>query len=118
MNLNQIYSGLQDSFIRIRHYVSVGSYNQKLFEDTINQIKDYQKFIVDNQFCSECPILLYCIETLFEIIDENNKEKLYHFADTIHNMPEIYLKRRSIESFSLEIETFCDMYGNSYFKCF
>lgn len=117
MKLIEMYRGLQNCFIQICHCSSKNIDNQTLFKDTIEQIKNYQQCIIDNQLASECPVLMYCINTLFEIIRENNKEKLYQFADTVHNMPEIYLGKRTYDSFSLEIKSFCDAYGDSYFAC-
>ena len=55
-------------------------------------------------------LLLYCIDTLFEIIQENNREKTFDFADLIHNMPEIYLSKRNIKSFKREIRIFNKKY--------
>ena len=115
MNLADLYKELQNCFIKVRHCSSID--DQDLLKDTLNRIRDYEKYIMDNRLGSECPILLYCIKTLFEIGAENNKKKMYDFADTIHNMPEIYLGERTYDSFLLEIKSFRDIYGDSYFKC-
>ncbi len=114
MNLADIYRELQDCFIKVRHYSSIDDH--ELLKDTLVRIKSFEKYIIDNRLGSQCPILVYCIKTLFEISAENNKEKMCHFADTIHNMPEIYLSKRTYDSFLFEIKSFCDIYGDSYFK--
>ena len=61
---------------------------------------------------------MYCINTLLEIIDENNEKKIFDFADTIHNMPEICLGKCNIYSFAQEITEFQKMYGKGYFPTF
>ena len=115
MNLADICKELQNCFIKVRHFTFVD--DQELLKDALDRIRDYEKYIIDNQLGSECPILVYCIRALFEIYAENNKKKMYDFADAIHNMPEIYLGKRTYDSFLLEITSFCDIYGDSYFKC-
>ena len=115
MNLADICKELQNCFIKVRHFTFVD--DQELLKDALDRIRDYEKYIIDKQIGSECPILVYCIKTLFEIAAENNKKKMYDFADAIHNMPEIYLGKRTYDSFLLEITSFCDIYGDSYFKC-
>ena len=115
MKLNEIYYGLQDCFIKIRHYSFADCEDDVLFETTVEKIKNYERYIVDNQLQNEHKILLYCINTLLEIIDENDKKKICDFADTIHNIPEIYFGKRNFESFSFEINEFREKYGKSYF---
>ena len=115
MKLNNIYHDLQDCFIRIRHYSFANSFDLILWEKTIEQIKIYEQYITENQLQSEHQILLYCIKTLLQIIDENDKMKICDFADTIHNIPEIYIGKRDFDSFSFEIKEFCDKYGKEYF---
>ena len=61
-------------------------------------------------------LILYCIDTLLEIINENNEKKIFAFADTIHNMPEICLGKRNIYSFTQEILAFQKIYGKDYKK--
>ncbi len=115
MKLNEIYYGLQDCFIKIRHYSFADCEDDVLFETTVEKIKNYEKYLVDNQLQNEHIILLYCINTLFEIIDENDIKKIFDFADAIHNIPEIYIGKRDFDSFSFEIKEFCDKYGKEYF---
>ena len=88
-----------------------------MLKDTLDRIRNYEKYIMGDRLGSKCLILVYCINTLFEISAENNKKKMHDFADAIHNMPEIYLGKRTYDSFLLEITSLCDIYGDSYFKC-
>ncbi len=115
MKLKNIYHDLQDCFIRIRHFSSCNTFDGMLLVKTTEQIKIHERYITENQLQSEHRILLYCIKTLFEIINENNKNKIFDFADAIHNIPEIYLGKRNFDSFSFEIEEFRKKYGKAYF---
>lgn len=115
MKLNEIYYGLQDCFIKIRHYSFANCEDDVLFETTVEKLKNYKKYIVDNQLHNEHRILLYCLNTLLEIIDENDRKKIADFADAIHNIPEIHIGKRDFDSFSFEIKEFCDKYGKEYF---
>lgn len=115
MKLIEIYYGLQDCFIKIRHYSFADCEDDVLFGTTVENIKNYEKYIVDNQLQNEHKILLYCINTLLKIIDENDKKKIFDFADAIHNIPEIHIGKRDFDSFSFEINEFCDKYGKEYF---
>ena len=115
MKLNDIYQDLQDCFIKIRHCSFTNSLDCVLFEKTIEKIKIHEQYITENQLQNEHQILLYCIKTLLQIIDENDKNKICDFADTIHNIPEIYFGKRDFDSFSFEIKEFCDKHGKEYF---
>ncbi|MBR5525107.1 MAG: hypothetical protein IKU51_07560 [Clostridia bacterium] len=115
MKINEIYCDLQDCFIKIRYYSFGECEDDVLYKTTVERIKNYKKYIVDNQLQSEHKILLYCINTLLEIIDENDKKKILDFADAIHNIPEIYIGKRDFDSFSFEIQEFCNKYGKEYF---
>ena len=60
-------------------------------------------------------VLLYCIDTLSDIINEGDREKIIDFADAIHNIPEIYMKKRNLYSFREEFKAFQKKYGKQYF---
>lgn len=113
---NPFYNELQRDFINIRSLHSVGGYNRKRFDNTIKRIKSARDSLVNERTGKNNRFLLYCIDTLFEIIAEGNREKIFDFADTIHNMPEIYLNLRNEISFLPEIENFRRKYGDFYFK--
>ena len=68
MNLVDICKELQNCFIKVRHFTFVD--DQELLKDALDRIRDYEKYIIDKQLGSECPILVYCIKTLFEIAAE------------------------------------------------
>ena len=109
-----IYKNLQSDFVMIRF----------LYSDTVcdaarlNRVKSditMLRSILEEQSPNAHPLLLYCIEVLFEIIDENNRVKVFDFADLIHNMPEIYFGERTIRTFKREIRIFNKKYKTKYF---
>lgn len=115
---DKLYITLQRDFIRIRHFSSKDCYDEELFNQTIESIKNARKNISKASHFEEKNLFLYCIDTLFEIINENNESKTFDFADTIHNIPEICLGKRDIYSFYKEITTFQRKYGKNYFHDF
>lgn len=64
---------------------------------------------------SEKQILLYCVDTLFDVLEEGNRQKIFDFADAIHHIPELYLRERNLYSFRAELKTFQEKYGKTYF---
>ncbi len=60
-------------------------------------------------------LLIYCIDTMLEIIDEGNQAKIFDFADAVHNIPGIFTEKWNIESFSSDMNAFRKKYGYSYF---
>lgn len=113
-----VYKRLQEDFIRIRHLFSRDFYDKTLFNETIADIKKVRSKIINKRKVEEKRLLLYCIDTLLEIINEGNKMKIFDFADTIHNIPEVCLGTRNIYSFDKEIVAFQRKYGKEYFPDF
>ncbi|MEE0060085.1 MAG: hypothetical protein UE295_04580 [Acutalibacteraceae bacterium] len=112
------YENLKQSFINIRILCTDGYYNELLYNKTISDLRLAEATLAVQNQTIDTRILLYCIETLFEIISENNKEKLYDFADTIYNMPELAYTNRQFKSFRREINAFRKKYGRAYFSDF
>ncbi len=109
------YKKLQDDFVMIRAMHFQDDYEQDRYDTVIFSIKDARKKINMHSAPGEKKILLYCIDTLFEIINEGNKQKIFDFADAIHNIPEIYMQKRNIYSFRRELKSFQKKYGKNYF---
>ncbi len=61
-------------------------------------------------------LVLYCIDTLLEIREENDAKKLADFAKAIENMPDIFLENRNLYSLSGDFDAFKQKYGQEYFK--
>ena len=115
---NSIFERLQQDFIKIRHLFSVDCDDKLLLEETLEDIKRIRAKIIKKDNVEDKRLILYCINTLLEIIGENNEKKIFAFADTIHNMPEICLGKRNIYSFDKEIFAFQKKYGKEYFPDF
>ena len=115
---SSIYDKLQNNFIMIR-FLHCGIVNDtESLNNAKNNIVMIRSVIEKEQDKNNHNLLLYCIDTLFEIIQENNREKTFDFGDLIHNMPEIYLGKRNIKSFKREIRIFNKKYKTKYFNEF
>jgi len=115
---HSVFERLQQDFIKIRHLFSGDCNDKLLLEETVADIKKIRAKIIKKNNIEEKYLILYCIDTLLEIINENNEKKIFAFADTIHNMPEICLGKRNIYSFTQEILAFQKIYGKDYFPTF
>ena len=109
------YKQLQEDFVMIRFLHCSNSFNQEKYDSAIASIKAARKKINANSPLNEKKILLYCIDTLFKIINEGNTQKIFDFADAIHNIPEIYIQKRNLYSFRKELTSFQKKYGKHYF---
>ena len=109
------YKKLQDDFAMIRFLQHPDTFEQEEYDSTILSIKESRKNINMHSAPSEKEILLYCIDTLFEILNEGDKNKIFDFADAILNIPDIYMQRRNLYSFRKELKTFQKKYGKQYF---
>ena len=109
------YKKLQDDFVMIRFMQYQESFDQEKYDSTVLSIREARKKINMHSAPAENNILLYCIDTLFEIINEGDKQKIFDFADAIHNIPEIYMQKRNLYSFRKELKAFQKKYGKQYF---
>ena len=110
---HSFYEALQSSFAAIRFCNQ--NNDKERYEKAITNIKSAKKLICKQAKGQEKDILLYCIDTLFNIINEGNTKKLFDFADAIHNIPEIYMQKRNLYSFRSELKSFQKKYGKQYF---
>lgn len=111
------YEALQNDFIMLRHQFSGSDCDIVLLDKSIAGVKK----LILNQKRKKVKItgyLIYCIDRLFDVVDEGNREKTYDFADTIHNIPEICLGKRDFKSFKREIKAFRRKYGSGYLRSF
>ena len=109
------YKKMQDDFVMIRFLQYQDSWDQEKYDSTVLSIRQSRKKINKHSSPSEKEILLYCIDTLFEILNEGDKQKIFDFADAIHNIPEIYMQKRNLYSFRKELKVFQKKYGKHYF---
>ena len=109
------YKKLQDDFVMIRFLQQQDSFDQERYDSTLLSIIEARQKIKMHSAPAEKSILLYCVDTLFEIINEDDKQKVFDFADAIHNIPEIYMQKRNLYSFRKEFKAFQKKYGKHYF---
>ena len=109
------YEKLQYDFAMIRFLHGQNPLDQEKYDATVSSIGEARKKIHAHSSPSEKEVLLYCIDTLFEILNEGDKQKVFDFADAIHNIPEIYMQKRNLYSFRKELKAFQKKYGNHYF---
>ena len=109
------YKELQDCFVMIRFLQSQDKYDQERYDLAILSIKEARKKINMHSAPSEKKVLLYCIDTLFEIMGEGERQKIFDFSDAIYNIPEIYMQKRNLYSFRRKLKTFQKKYGKHYF---
>ena len=109
-----IYQKLQESFILVRSLHSDVIPNDGSVEVVKKDLPVMCSALRKN-LSAEHMILIYCINMLLLILDEGNPEKIFDFADLIHNMPEIGMGKRDLTSFKDEIESFNEKYNSRYF---
>lgn len=88
------------------------------FSDLKVDMEPIRRYLLSRADENQNDILLYCIETLFRIIDEGDGKKVNDFADAVHNMPEICMGLRPLYTFYPEILGFRQRYGEEYFPFF
>ncbi len=109
------YEKLQDDFVMIRFLQHQDSFDQEKYDETILSIREARKQINMHSVADEKRILLYCIDMLFEVLNEGDRQKVFDFADAIHNIPEIYMQKRNLYSLRMEFKSFQRKYGKEYF---
>ena len=104
------YINLQQTLIKLRALFSSPDANANKLDAILGDLRFARKQIAKHAKRRPKKILVYAIDTLFEMIEEGNREKIRDFADLIHNMPEIALKKRNFRSFAREISAFNNKY--------
>ncbi len=112
---DEFYKKLQKSLVRIRALHFPGGFDGEIYDSTISSIRNAREAISANADKYEKRIMLYCIDTLFDILLEGDNDKIIHYVDAIHNVPEIFMQRRNLYSFRQEFEAFRRRYGERYF---
>ena len=109
---NEIYSNMQACFVGVRADACLsGEYDN----NNIRKLTELRA-VLESHPDAKHEILIYCIDILFEIINEGDNTKIFEFADTVHNMPEICIENgRSFKTFCREIKAFRKKYGKHYF---
>ena len=116
---NEFYNEIKSIFVAIRFAYSRKVGNKKNRANLIyyqNALSSFYHELKLHSKENHNHVLVYCIDTLFEIMGEGNCTKINAFADVIHNMPEICQHVRQIDSFSDNILSFQNQYGRNYFR--
>ena len=90
-------------------------YDRKKYELRISELRRAKHELVENGSRWERDILLYSLETLFKILDENDKTKVRDFVFAIMHAPEIFMKTRNMFSLRYDIMNFRFKYGEQFF---
>ena len=105
-----IYLNLSQSFLKLRTLFSSPDINANKLDAILGDLRFARKQIQKHAKRRPRKILTECIDTLFEMIEEGNREKITDFLDLIRDMPEIALKKRTFRSFCKEIDAFNHKY--------
>ena len=111
-----LYLNLQQSFIKLRSLFSSDTPNPNKLDAVLGDLRFARKQLQKHAKRRPRKILTDCIDTLFEMIEEGNRKKIYDFTDLIHNMPEIGMGKRTFRSFSKEIDAFNHKYEEFCFS--
>ena len=115
----EFYQRLQNAFVLVRHaYAENEAVGHNKLDSAFGELRFARKNIDKKSPAHEKRLLLYCIDTLFSLVAEGDRQKIHDFADTVHNMPEIFMGKRNYHSFRNEIKTFRSKYGEEYFSGF
>ena len=114
----EFYSEIKSYFTAIRFSYAKKRNTEKNEERLLhykNALNPFYKKLQYHINENENHVLIYCIDALFDIIAEGDFLKVNCFADTIHNMPEICMGIRPLETFRSGISVFRSRYGQDYF---
>ena len=85
-------------------------------EEELYEIRLVKKQIDNISSKKDRELILYCIDTLLEIREESNAQKLADFAKAIRGVPDIFQGNRNLYSLSDDFDAFKQKYGEEYFK--
>lgn len=117
----QIYDRLTDIFIFLRYCYGNDTVHKERQKDMLLKLEELKKL---RQYISEKPadrerdILLYCTDELVQLINENDRQKIYDFCDAVHNIAELFYKNtwKYKDYWNTMLKPFCRKYGSCYFS--
>ena len=105
--MNEIfYRDLKACFEKIRSYFSSSSLDKNKLNAALGDLRFFKKQIEKRGKRKEKKLLIYCIDTLFRMIEEDDREKVYAFAGLSRDITDIFLGERNFYSFGEEIKSF------------
>ena len=113
-----IYDKLKEDFVRLRTKFSGFVNIPFTIDEVIKDLKDLHMYIEKFAQGGEKEVLLYCIDTLFEIIGEGKNKKAFEFCDAVHNISELFCQDNwdKKQYMKIYIKPFRRKYGKEYFK--
>lgn len=113
-----IYDKLKDDFVKLRTKFSGFVNTPFTTDEVIKDLENVRMYIEKFAHGGEKEVLLYCIDTLFEIIDEDKNEKAFEFCDAVHNISELFCQDNwdKKQYMKIYIKPFRRKYGKEYFK--
>ncbi|MBQ9112305.1 MAG: hypothetical protein IJY08_01870 [Clostridia bacterium] len=107
---------LQHNFTVIRSLYSSENIDSGKLRAVLDDLRYAKKQIEKKATKQERKLLLYCIDTMLHIIDEESNAKIFDFADIVHDIPQIFTDRRELGSLRGKIKKFKKKYGDGYFS--
>ena len=111
-----LYDDIECAFERIETYfqgTEISKNKKKGFCDHLKFLrKQYHLKLTEN----EKSFLIYCIDTMLEMLEEDNPQKIVQFANISKQVAQVYQKKRFFHSLSLDIKNFRWKWGKEYFK--
>ena len=114
----EIFEQLARDFAMIRFLYWAENDDQKSVKTTVSSIRRIRLVMEKEPQAQVYQVLIYCIDTLFEIMEEGNREKIAAFADAVHNMPDLGTGKHNLRSLKYELKDFRKKYGKHFFPFF
>lgn len=125
-----IYDKLKEDLVRLRMKFSGFVNTPFTTDEVIKDLENVRMYIEKFAQGGEKEVLLYCIDTLFEIISEGKNKKLFEiidegknkkafdFCDAVHNISELFCQDNwdKKQYMKIYIKPFRRKYGKEYFK--
>ncbi len=108
------YQSLKHDFAAIRDFYATVPADCDLPTDAVNHLIFAKRQIEKKGKGGEVRTLLYCIETLKELISEGNADIIHDFAEISAVAVEVYLGQCKGKVFRQLRKNFCETYGHSY----
>lgn len=111
------FEDVRGAFVTVRAFYSPvpSAVTQEACARALDFLLSARSRIVSGVAGRERYVLLYAIDTLFEVRKTGNAEMIFDYADAAHNLPELGMKTRTLESYAFELGLFRKKYGKGYF---
>lgn len=111
------FEDMRNAFVTVRAFYSPvpAHMTKEECERAFDFLLNARSRIVSGVAGRERYVLLYAIDTLFEVRKTGNAEMIFDYADAVHNISELGMKTRTLDSYSFELGLFRKKYGKKYF---